>query len=132
MGDTVVADGIELQDGEYTERLVAANPDSTAQIDDVDGLVVLDMEVTPELEAEGWAADVIRGLQDARKSSGFEVSDRIQVTLSVPEDKLEWATRHADHIAGEVLATSFEVTQDDLGDGAHEVLKGVTARVAKA
>lgn len=132
VGDTVVADGIELQDGEYTERLVAANPDSTAQIDDVDGLVVLDMEVTPELEAEGWAADVIRGLQDARKSSGFEVSDRIQVTLSVPEDKLEWATRHADHIAGEVLATSFEVTQDDLGDSAHEVLKGVTARVAKA
>ena len=80
-GDVVVADGIELQEGEYTERLVAANPDSTAQIDDVDGLVVLDMELTPELEAEGWAADVIRGLQDARKSSGFEVSDRISVKL---------------------------------------------------
>src|SRR5699024_6617866 len=100
VGDTVVADGVELNPGEYTERLVAANPDSTARIDGVDGLVVLDMELTEELEAEGWAADVIRGLQDARKSSGFEVSDRIQVTLSVPEDKLEWATRHADHIAG--------------------------------
>ena len=132
VGAAVVADGIELQEGEYTERLVAANPDSTAQIDDVDGLVVLDMELTPELEAEGWAADVIRGLQDARKSSGFEVSDRISVTLSVPAEKLEWAGRHAEHIAGEVLATSFEVVETDLGDGAHEVLKGVTASVVKA
>ncbi|GAB3590159.1 Isoleucine--tRNA ligase [Corynebacterium faecale] len=132
VGAAVVADGIELQEGEFTERLVAANPDSTAQIDDVDGLVVLDMELTPELEAEGWAADVIRGLQDARKSSGFEVSDRISVTLSVPAEKLEWAGRHAEHIAGEVLATSFEVVESDLGDGAHEVLKGVTASVVKA
>ncbi|NLZ57631.1 MAG: class I tRNA ligase family protein, partial [Corynebacterium sp.] len=131
-GDIVVADGIQLQDGEYTERLVAANPDSTAQIDDVDGLVVLDMELTPELEAEGWAADVIRGLQDARKSSGFEVSDRISVKLSVPAEKQEWANHHADHIAGEVLATSFEVVEADLGADAHEVLKDVTAEVAKA
>ncbi|WP_293953282.1 isoleucine--tRNA ligase [uncultured Corynebacterium sp.] len=131
-GDIVVADGIELQDGEYTERLVAANPDSTAQIDDVDGLVVLDMELTPELEAEGWAADVIRGLQDARKSSGFEVSDRISVKLSVPAEKREWANHHAEHIAGEVLATSFEVVEADLGADAHEVLKDVTAEVAKA
>ncbi len=131
-GDVVVADGIELQDGEYTERLVAANPDSTAQIDDVDGLVVLDMELTPELEAEGWAADVIRGLQDARKSSGFEVSDRISVKLSVPAEKREWANHHAEHIAGEVLATSFEVVEADLGADAHEVLKDVTAEVAKA
>ena len=78
-----------------------------------------------------WAADVIRGLQDARKASGFEVSDRISVVLSVLTDKKEWATRHADHIAAETLATSFEVTTDAFEGETHEVLSGVRAKVAK-
>lgn len=130
-GDEVVVDGdIVLSSEEYTERLQAANPDSTARIEGLDGLVVLDTEVTEELEAEGWAADVIRGLQDARKNSGFDVSDRISVVLAVPEDKKEWAQRHADTIAGEVLATEFSVVTEPL-KGAHDILTGVTATVAK-
>lgn len=129
-GDVVVADGIELNADEFTERLVAADPDSTAQIDGVDGLVVLDMTVDEALEAEGWAADVIRGLQDARKASNFEVSDRITVELFVPEEKKEWADRHSALIAGEVLATAFTVTVG--GEGAHKVIEAVTADVAKA
>ncbi|AKA97018.1 isoleucine--tRNA ligase [Corynebacterium ulcerans] len=128
-GDVVVADGIELKADEFTERLVAADPESTAQIDGVDGLVVLDMTVDEALEAEGWAADVIRGLQDARKASDFEVSDRITVELFVPEEKKEWADRHSALIAGEVLATAFTVTVG--GEGAHKVIEAVTADVAK-
>ena len=132
-GDEVVVDGdIVLGPDEYTERLQAANPKSTARIEGLDGLVVLDTEVTEELEAEGWAADVIRGLQDARKASGFEVSDRIAAVLAVPEAKKAWAERHADHIAGEVLATDFQVTTEALdGEGVHEVVKGVSATVVK-
>ncbi|MEJ6014228.1 isoleucine--tRNA ligase [Corynebacterium sp. H127] len=129
-GNVVLADGIELHEGEFTERLVAANPESTAQVDGFGGLVSLDMTVTEELEAEGWAADLIRGLQDARKAADFDVTDRISVVLSVPAEKLEWAQRHAEHIAAEVLATSFEVGTDAV-EGT-EVLKGVTASVAKA
>lgn len=128
-GDVVVADGIELKADEFTERLVAADPESTAQIDEVDGLVVLDMTVDEALEAEGWAADVIRGLQDTRKASNFEVSDRITVELFVPEEKKEWADRHSALIAGEVLATAFTVTVG--GEGAHKVIEAVTADVAK-
>ncbi|MBG9257898.1 isoleucine--tRNA ligase [Corynebacterium belfantii] len=128
-GDVVVADGIELVAEEFTERLVAADPDSTTQIDGVDGLVVLDMTLTEELEAEGWAADVIRGLQDVRKASGFEVSDRIEVKLVVPEEKKEWALRHTDMIAGEVLAISFEVVTGEPVE--HDIVAGVTATVQK-
>lgn len=128
-GDVVVADGIELVAEEFTERLVAADPDSTTQIDGVDGLVVLDMTLIEELEAEGWAADVIRGLQDARKASGFEVSDRIEVKLVVPEEKKEWALRHTDMIAGEVLAISFEVVTGEPVE--HDIVAGVTATVQK-
>ncbi|NLA55532.1 MAG: isoleucine--tRNA ligase [Corynebacterium humireducens] len=131
VGDKVVADGIELNEDEYTERLVAANPESTARIDGLDGLVVLDMTLTEELEAEGWAADVIRGLQDARKATGLEVSDRISVVLSVPEEKKEWAERHRELIAGEVLAVELDVTTDEPAGDAHDVVKDVKATVAK-
>lgn len=131
-GENVVADGIVLNPDEYTERLVAEDPESTARVEGLGGLVVLDMTVTEELEAEGWAADVVRGLQDARKAEDFEVSDRIEVVLSVPAESLDWAQRHQDYIAGEVLATSFTVTTDALEGKTHEVLKGVTAQVAKA
>ena len=127
--DSVVADGITLTADEFTERLVAADPECTAQIEGVDGLVLVDRAVTEALEAEGWAADVIRGLQDARKSSGFAVSDRIEVELFVSEDKVEWAERHKDDMAREVLATSFVVGH---GDGTHNIVEGVTASMTLA
>ncbi|APT89214.1 isoleucine--tRNA ligase [Corynebacterium frankenforstense DSM 45800] len=131
-GGDVIADGVRLSGDEYTERLVAENPDSTARVEGLDGLVVLDMELTEELESEGWAADVVRGLQDARKAAGLEVSDRISVELAVPEEKAEWAHRHESWIAEEVLATSFEVVTGGIGEDAHEVIDGVSAAIAKA
>ena len=126
---TVTADGIELHDGEYTRRLVAVDPDHTAEIPGTGGLVVLDTTVTPELEAEGWANDRIRGLQDARKSSGLDVSDRITVRLSVPPEREEWARAHAADIAREVLATDIEIVVGE--DLAHDVADGCSAEVRR-
>ena len=133
-GDNVVVDGDIVLDPElYTERLVAEDPDSTARVESADGtvgLVVLDTNVTEELEAEGWAADVIRGLQDARKQAGLEVSDRIAVRFAVPADRTEWAQRHAKHIAAETLATDFEVVSE-APQGGVPIVEGVTATVEK-
>ncbi|ANY23994.1 isoleucine--tRNA ligase [Gordonia terrae] len=129
--EVVVADGIELREGEFSRRLVAVEPDSTAELPGGNGLVVLDTAVTPELEAEGWAKDRVRELQDARRTLGLDVSDRITVRLVVPAERLDWARTHADLIAGEVLAVRFDVTGD--GDaGSIELGDGVTADVAKA
>lgn len=127
---TVTADGIELVDGEFNRKLVAVDPENTAEIPGGDGLVVLDTTVTPELEAEGWAADRVRGVQDARKASGFDVSDRITLTLSVPEEKKAWADEHTETIAGEVLATSVSVVVGETLP--HDVGDGVSADLVKA
>ncbi|WP_448852386.1 isoleucine--tRNA ligase [Corynebacterium sp. 335C] len=126
----VVAAGIPLEDGEYTRRLVAENAESAAEVDGMDGLVVLDMTVDEEHEARGWAADRIRGLQDARKNAGLDVVDRIDAVMSVPEARREWAKRHKDTIAREVLATSFEVVVGEELD--HDLGDGASARVTKA
>jgi isoleucyl-tRNA synthetase len=125
----VVAAGIELLPEEYTQKLVAAEPDSTAALPDGAGLVVLDSAMTEELEAEGWAKDRIRQLQDARRAAGFDVSDRINVVLEVPQDCKEWAERHRELIAGEVLATSFSV--GEAGDDAVDLGEGIRAAITK-
>ncbi|WP_373936714.1 isoleucine--tRNA ligase [Rhodococcus qingshengii] len=125
----VVAAGIELLPEEYTQKLVAAEPDSTAALPDGAGLVVLDSAVTEELEAEGWAKDRIRQLQDARRAAGLDVSDRINVVLEVPQDCKEWAERHRELIAGEVLATSFSV--GEAGDDAVDLGDGIRAAITK-
>ena len=84
---------------------------------------------TPELEAEGWAKDRIRELQDLRKSTGLDVSDRIRVTIAVPEDKAPWVRTHSDLIAREILATTFEFGEPVDGT---EIGDGVRVAIAKA
>jgi len=70
--------------------------------------VALDLTVTPELRAEGYAREAVRLIQDARKSAGLEVRDRIEVRWSAATAELAAAVgRHAAAIAGEVLAVSF-------------------------
>lgn len=125
----VSAAGITLLPEEYTQRLVAAEPESTAALPGNAGLVVLDSVVTEELEAEGWARDLIRELQETRKSLGLEVSDRISVVLEVPEQRQDWARAHRDLIAGEILATSLEFGA--VAADAAELAGGVRAAVVK-
>jgi isoleucyl-tRNA synthetase len=126
---TLTAGPAVLQPGEYSSRLVAADPEYTAPLPGGAGLVVLDATVTPELEAEGWAKDRIRELQELRKSAGLDVSDRITVTMSVPPQRAEWAAAHRDLIAGEILATSFEFGE---ASGGAEIGDGVQVSIAKA
>ncbi|TRW83247.1 isoleucine--tRNA ligase [Mycolicibacterium sp. 018/SC-01/001] len=118
---TLTAGPAVLLPEEFTSRLVAADPEWTAALPDGAGLVVLDGTLTPELEAEGWAKDRVRELQELRKSSGLDVSDRIAVVMSVPADTEQWARTHADLIAGEILATDFSfgepVDGTEIGDG---------------
>lgn len=78
--------------------------------------VGLDTEITDELKKEGYARDLIRGIQNLRKSSGFEVTDRI--TLAVSGDAALKAAfeMFADFISGETLAVQ-SVWKNVLADG---------------
>jgi isoleucyl-tRNA synthetase len=126
---TLTAGPVVLAADEYSTRLVAADPEYTAALPDGAGLVVLDGAVTPELEAEGWARDRIRELQELRKSSGLNVSDRIIVVMAVPEDRAEWASIHRDLMAREILATRLDFGKPS--DGV-EIGDGVRVAISKA
>jgi isoleucyl-tRNA synthetase len=126
---TLAAGPAVLWPDEYTSRLVAADAEYTAALPDGAGLVVLDATVTPELEAEGWAKDRIRELQELRKNSGLDVSDRISVVMGVPDERGEWARTHRDMMAREILATRFEFAEPSEGV---EIGDGVQVAIARA
>src|SRR5256886_9135386 len=70
--------------------------------------VAIDTTVTPELRREGLAREVIRLIQEARKSDGLDVTDRIVLHWSARDAELAAAlTEHTALIAGEVLAVEF-------------------------
>jgi isoleucyl-tRNA synthetase len=70
--------------------------------------VALDLAVTAALRAEGWAREVVRLIQEARKNDGLDVTDRIVLRWSAADSGLAAAlTEHRELIAGEVLAVSF-------------------------
>ncbi|MBU6311557.1 MAG: isoleucine--tRNA ligase [Actinomycetales bacterium] len=70
--------------------------------------VALDLHLTAELRRLGTAREAIRLIQEARKNAGLDISDRIVLAWSTDNDEVALALReHGEHIAGEVLATSF-------------------------
>ncbi|MCL2784647.1 MAG: class I tRNA ligase family protein, partial [Propionibacteriaceae bacterium] len=71
--------------------------------------VALDVELTPELIRAGWVRELIRSIQELRKSSGLDVSDRIRVTWAGTGDQAEAIQAASEEIAAEVLA--IEMTQ---------------------
>jgi isoleucyl-tRNA synthetase len=112
---TVTAGGLVLQEGEYVLDTVAGGGDDSATgVLPRGGFVVLDTALTPELEAEGVARDLVRAVQQARRDAGLEVSDRIALTIAARAEVADAARAHQDLIAAETLATSVAVEVSDV------------------
>jgi isoleucyl-tRNA synthetase len=69
--------------------------------------VALDLEVTPALRRAGLAREVVRLVQDARKSAGFAVTDRVAVRWHASGEVAEALREHGGNVAAEVLAQTF-------------------------
>ena len=71
--------------------------------------LALDLALTPELIAQGVARDVTRLIQDARKTSGYDISDRISIVWETGNPDTQRAmNEHREQICSEVLATKWE------------------------
>jgi isoleucyl-tRNA synthetase len=103
-GDRAIVGGIELEPGEFDFRLVSSGDGAVATLRSTDGLVVLDTEVTPELEREGVARDLIRKVQQARREADLDVSDRIALVVVGPSDEVAAFEAHRDLVMTETLA----------------------------
>ena len=70
-----------LEPGQFDMRIKTPEGVAAQPFDRGRGVVVLDISVTDELQAEGWARDVVRLIQNARKEADFELTDRISVAI---------------------------------------------------
>ena len=102
---TLCVDGadvlIELEDVEiYSEDIPGWSVANAGTL-----TVALDLTITDELRLEGMAREIIRSIQQLRKDSGFEITDRIIVTLPDNEDTRACLEANYDYVASQVLAT---------------------------
>lgn len=68
-------------------------------------LVVMNLNITPVLQREGLAREVIRHVQNSRKQAGLQIDDRIKLSLSAGQELAEAASEFKKVIAAETLAT---------------------------
>ncbi len=77
----------------------------------------LDLTMTPELAAAGTAREVVREVQELRKSAGLEITDRIVLRWSSTDAAVTGAVRtHAPLVADEVLATAVDEIAADVAE----------------
>ena len=111
-GDEVIAGGVALEPHEFHVKLVAAAGDTetiaSAALADGQGIVLLNIELTDALLAEGAARDIVRMVQQARREAGLAVSDRIVLTLGLPDLLQSQVSQFETYIASETLAQRIE------------------------
>ena len=104
------------------DLVVTEVPKSGWSVSSHDGeSVALDLELTPALIAAGSVREVIRFIQERRKSDGFDISDRITLTWNATDEIAAAIESDKQHIADEVLAlsmvrdSSLAVTDAEIG-----------------
>ena len=70
--------------------------------------VALDITVTPELKLEGVARDLVRSIQNLRKTEDFQITDRIRVTLPDTAENRDCVETFRDYISAQVLADDID------------------------
>jgi isoleucyl-tRNA synthetase len=132
---TVQLDGETVQ-LEPNEVLITTTSPQGFEVAEENGvLVALNTTLTPDLVLEGQARDLVRFIQDIRKSAGCEITDRIAVTLQPVsgQDPAPLLSTFGGYVQAETLAPSLQLgppvegaytTEIELGDG--HVLVGLT------
>ena len=115
VGVAALDGGLALEEGEYELATVVAadaeGAEHTAAAVLPGGFLVLNIELTDELVAEGIARDTIRAIQQARKDADLNVADRINLSIAAPEETLEALRANEALVTGETLAVSLQLSE---------------------
>ena len=119
----LIAEDVEIITEDMPGWLVANNGILT---------IALDIELTDELIEEGIARELINRIQNLRKSSGLEITDRIKVAIEDREEIRNAVLHCNEYIAGQVLATSLNLSQDIQGESVEMDGYNVIINIQKA
>ena len=132
-GETVLFEG--------EDKIILTREDVEIHTEDIPGWTVategqltiaLDIHITESLREEGIAREFINKIQNLRKDSGFEVTDRISLKI-LKHDKINDAViNHKDYICDQTLAIDLELAErlDDTSAREVEIEKDVTTKIA--
>lgn len=124
-GETISVGGFELEPDEVLVERVALEVYAVATDAGYAGAVLT--VVSDELKAEGTAREVVRVIQNLRKSSGLEISDRINLWILCSNEVTASLQTHSDYIATETLAENVDIggvlSDDAMGVAASETLQ---------
>ncbi|MFH1754098.1 MAG: class I tRNA ligase family protein [Candidatus Latescibacterota bacterium] len=130
-GDNPSAPDFRLDPGEFNVTYEGHEGYAVAQ--DARFFVVFDLKLDPELIREGWAREVVRRVQDMRKTAGYHVADRISLYWSVesdPDEVKQMMDEQSDYITGETLTETVVYEKSEKGvDASSEVKLGETAKI---
>ncbi|MDX1950099.1 MAG: class I tRNA ligase family protein [Rickettsiales bacterium] len=99
-----------LEKEECELQLEPKDKKGAASLSTNDALVILDLEITEELKQEGIARDVVRLIQQARKEADLDISNRIDLSLSVPESYKNAVAANSNYIQEQTLAVSLDLS----------------------
>ena len=106
-------------------------PEGWAGVADRGTQVLIDSRITPELAREGMARDVVRQVQELRKTADLQMEDRIVLYLGTDDAELQKAIdEHRETIAAETLTVRWA---EAAPDGAHRAtvkIEGRTLEIA--
>jgi isoleucyl-tRNA synthetase len=131
VGENAAAPDFRLEPGEFSVTFEGKEGYAVAQ--DARFFVVLDLALDPELIREGWAREVVRRVQDLRKTAGYHVADRIVLHWSAEagaDDVGRMLDEQSEYITGETLAENMVTgkSKDDV-DADSEVKLGDAAKI---
>jgi len=93
--------------------------------------IALDTTITPELRSEGLAREFVNRVQNVRKARAFDVTDRIRVACSCPDDLRAAIERHRDYVCNETLTESLEFASGAAGTESEAIeIDGLTGSIA--
>jgi len=121
-GDVVLmAEDVEISTNDMPGWLVANNGNLT---------IALDVTITPELKQEGVARELINRIQNIRKDSGFEITDKIKVQVMRDDYVNDAVVNFRDYISSQVLALSLDLVESIENGVALEDFDGKTIIVS--
>jgi isoleucyl-tRNA synthetase len=113
--DNVLAQQGNIKSVLYTEKAMQTS-DKLSEVSFGPGKLYIDFEVTPEIEAEGYARELIRRIQQMRKDMKLNVEQYINCDVKADPYLVKLFTTWKDHIASEVRAKSVTFTDSPDGD----------------
>jgi isoleucyl-tRNA synthetase len=106
-------EGFELNNDEYTISWISKR-NAVFAVPGYDILILLDLNITLELEQEGMARDIVRMVQQYRKEAELDVSDKIELSLTTSDNFVkESIENHKDYIKYQTLASELAVESDE-------------------